>query len=195
MQDNKTMNIQEAIREIQQSRSRYQLEKFVIGQHDTPEMQYYQLCIEANGAIEAIKETELRIQKIQAEAEELRETGKKSDAIEAKIKELSITGLETQLIGQKRELEFMEELFSQFRKYTREEIEAAQPEYWHNRLMRVGEMQMLSKQGGVDWAQLQALYQADILHEAVMKMPTMAHLDGKPEHLLTGEIAEEKTND
>tara|TARA_R110000868_G_scaffold151151_1_gene374782 strand:- start:400 stop:981 length:582 start_codon:yes stop_codon:yes gene_type:complete len=190
-----TMNIQNAIKDIQQSRSRYQLEKFVVGQHDSPEMQYYQLVVEANGTTNSIKETELRIEKVKAEAEELRETGKKSDSIEAQIKELSIPELETQLIGQRRELAFMEELFLQYENYTREDIELAQPEYWRNRLMRVGEMQMLARQGGVDWAHLQALYQADVLHEAITKMPTMAHLDGKSDQLLTAKIVEEKTND
>ena len=190
-----TMNIQAAIKEIQQSRSRYQLEKFVIGQHDSPEMQYYQLCLEANTTMGAIQETELRIEKLKAEAEELRETGKKSDAIEAKIKELQIPNLETQLIGQRRELDFMEELFSQYPTYTREDIEKAQPDYWRQRLMRVGEMQMLARQGGVDWAQLEALYQADLLQEAITQMPTMVHLEEKPTTLLTAAVTKEKTND
>jgi len=189
------MNIETAIKEIQQSRSRYQLEKFVVGQHDSPEMQYYQLVIEANGTTNSIKETELRIEKVKAEADELRETGKKSDSIEAQIKELSIPELETQLIGQRRELAFMEELFSQYENYTREDIELAQPEYWRSRLMRVGEMQMLARQGGVDWAHIQALYQADVLHEAITKMPTMAHLDGKSNQLLTAEVVKEEIND
>jgi len=188
------MNIETAIKEIQQSRSRYQLEKFVVGQHDSPEMQYYQLVIEANGTTNSIKETELRIEKVKAEADELRETGKKSDSIEAQIKELSIPELETQLIGQRRELAFMEELFSQYENYTREDIELAQPEYWKSRLMRVGEMQILARQGGVDWAHIQALYQADVLHEAITKMPTMAHLDGKSDQLLTAKIVEDNND-
>jgi len=190
----KVMDIQTAIRAIQQSRSRYQIEKFVIGQHDSPEMQYLQLCTEANVTSNSIKETELRIEKLKAEAGELRETGKKSDGIEAQIKELSIPSLETQLLGQRRELAFMEELFSQYENYTREDIEEAQPEYWRNRLMRVGEMQMLARQGGVDWAHLQALYQADVLHEAITKMPSMSHLDGKSNQLLTARIVEDKND-
>ena len=40
------MNITEAIAEIQQPRSRFQLVHFVVGQHDTPEMRFYQLCLE-----------------------------------------------------------------------------------------------------------------------------------------------------
>ena len=60
----KGMSIQDAIKEITQSRSKYQIERFVIGQHHSLEMQYYQLCLEASGLIDAIKESELRIKKI-----------------------------------------------------------------------------------------------------------------------------------
>jgi hypothetical protein len=189
------MNINEAMAQISQSRSRYQIEKFVIGQHHSPEMQYYQLVLEASGLISSIPETELRIEKLKAEAEELRETGKKSDSIEAKIKELAIPSLQNNLAGQRRELAFMEELFLQYENYTREQIEATQPDYWRNRLMRVGEMQMLARQGGVDWAQLEALYQADLLPDAITEMPTMVHLEGKPRTLLTAEVVKKEKND
>ena len=40
------MTIEEAIEAVQQPRSRYQMEHFVLGQHDTIEMQFYQLCVE-----------------------------------------------------------------------------------------------------------------------------------------------------
>lgn len=170
------MKIQDAIREIQQSRSRYQIERFVVGQHHSPEMQYYQLCQEADAVMGSIEETKLRIQKIVAEAEELRETGKKSDAIEAEIKLLAIEGLERHLIGSQRELAFMEQLFEEFPKFTREDIEAAQQEYWETRLTRVAQLQMLSREGGVDWAQLEAVYQAGIMQEALAEIPTMSHV-------------------
>jgi hypothetical protein len=170
------MNIKEALKEIRQNRSSYQLEKFVIGQHHSPEMQYNQLVIEASGLIDTIKETELRIKKIQAECEELRETGKKSDAIEADIKELAIEGLELHLIGSQRELNHLQMLFDEFPKFTREEIEAAQQDYWETRLTRVAQLQMLSRQGGVDWAQLEAIYQVGVLPNALEAIPTMNQL-------------------
>jgi predicted RNase H-like nuclease (RuvC/YqgF family) len=171
------MDIHKAIKEIRQSRSRYQLEKFVIGQHHSPEMQYYQLTLEAAGLISTIKETELRIRKIQAECEELRETGKKSDAIEADIKELSLEDLELHLIGSRRELEHLKALFEDFPKFTREEIEAAQGDYWQTRLSRVAEMQMLSRQSGIDWAQIEAIYQTGNLPQAMLTVGSMQHLN------------------
>jgi hypothetical protein len=188
-----SMNIQDAIKEIRQSRSRYQLEKFVIGQHHSPEMQYYQLTLEAAGLISTIKETELRIEKVKAEAEELRETGKKSDAIEAKIKELSLEDLELHLIGSRRELAHLEMLFEEFPKFTREEIEAAQQSYWETRLTRVAQLQMLSREGGVDWAQLEAIYQTGGLPNALATIPTMHHVTApKPEFIY---IEKKENND
>ena len=176
MPKNKKLTLQDRINQIQQSRSKYQIEKFVLGQHHTPEMQYYQLCVETNGLINAIAETELTIEKVKAQADELLATGKKSDEIEAKIKLLSVPALETQLIGSKRDLDYFEELFERFPEYTREEIEAAQQDYWETRLTRVAQLQMLSRQGGVDWAQLEAVYQAGIFEKAINEIPTMSHL-------------------
>jgi hypothetical protein len=37
--------IEQAIAEVQQPRSRFQLERFVLGQHATPEMRYYQTVL------------------------------------------------------------------------------------------------------------------------------------------------------
>lgn len=177
------MKIEDAIKEIQQSQSKYQYEKFVIGQHDSPEMQYYQTVVEASSRIRTLKETELRLKKIEAEIEELLETGKKSDAIEAEIKKLNIEDIKLGLIGQRRELQILEDIFNEFPNYTREEIEAAQPEYWHRRLMRTAQLQLMS--GHVDWAQLEAIHQAGILPEAIEALPTMNYLENKAQQLLT----------
>lgn len=170
------MNIEQAKAEITQSRTKYQIERFVVGQHHSPEMQYRQLVIEAYGLKQTIKESQLRIEKIKAEAAELRATGKLSDSIEAEILELKLEDMQNHIVGSKRELTFMEELFEQYPKYSLEEIEAAQQDYWETRLTRVAQLQMLSRQGGVDWAQLEAVYQAGIMEQALMQIPTMHHL-------------------
>lgn len=177
------MKIEDAIKEIQQSQSKYQYEKFVIGQHDTPEMQYYQTVIEASARIRNLKETELKLKKLEAEIEELLETGKKSDAIQAEIINLQIEDMELSLIGQKREIQILEDIFSQFPNYTRAEIEAAQPEYWQKRLIRTAQLQLMS--GSIGWAQLEAVHQAGLLEEALQVLPTMNYLENKEKNLLT----------
>ena len=57
------MNITAAITEVQQPRSRYQLIHFVLGQHDTPEMQFYQLCIELQDMGYKLRIAQLNVRK------------------------------------------------------------------------------------------------------------------------------------
>jgi hypothetical protein len=164
------MNIQEAIDQIQLNRTRYQMERFVVGQHHQPEMQYRQLLSEADVLLGTIKETELRIRKIEAEVEELQATGKKSDAIEAEMKELSLPSLHRHIKNARRELGILEELFESYPKYTVEDIEAAQEEYWHERLLRTAHFQAMG--GAVTWAQIEAIWQAGFLPElTAMNLP------------------------
>lgn len=47
--------IDKAIAEVQQPRSRFQLERFVLGQHATLEMQYYQVCLELQDTLHKIR--------------------------------------------------------------------------------------------------------------------------------------------
>lgn len=157
------MNLYEIAEDIQLNRSRYQMERFVIGQHHLPEMQYRQLVIEAVGLYDTIKETELRIAKIEAEAEELRATGKKSDAIEAEIKETSIPSLRRHLVGSRRELDHLKQLVERYPRYSLDDIEAAQEDYWHDRLLRTAHMQSMT--GSLGWAQIEAIWQAGLLPE------------------------------
>ena len=65
------MNITEAISEIQQPRSRYQLINFVIGQHDTPEMRFYQLMLELQDTNYKIGVAEIGLKKAAIEIEDL----------------------------------------------------------------------------------------------------------------------------
>ena len=77
------MNITEAIAEVQQPRSRFQLVHFVIGQHDTPEMRFYQLCLELQDMGYKLRLAQLSIRKTDIEIARLLETGDELDAIEA----------------------------------------------------------------------------------------------------------------
>jgi hypothetical protein len=163
------MNIEEAIDQIQLNRTRYQMERFVVGQHHTPEMQYRQLLAEADTLLGTIRETELKIKKIKIEAAELRSTGKESDAIEADIRELGIKSLNRHLTNSRRELGILEEMFECYPKYSIEDIEAAQEEYWRERLLRTAHFQAMG--GAITWAQIEAIWQAGFLSELVGTNP------------------------
>jgi len=122
--------------EVHQPRSRFQLENFVIGQHDTNEMQYYQCVTEIQALYYTIKQVSLELKKTQIEIDKLRATGDEVDEIDAQIKELGIEQTQVVGVGAFRELETLLEIMQSYPAYTREEIEAGQKEYWVLRLNR-----------------------------------------------------------
>ena len=129
--------ILEAMAEIQQARSNFQLEKFVVNQHETDEMRYMQTLIELQQIYYTIKTVSLEMKKSEIEIARLRATGDEIDEIDAQIKELGLEQTRLVGIGAFRELDTLLAIYNSFEhKYSRAEIEAAQPEYWNKRLSR-----------------------------------------------------------
>jgi hypothetical protein len=159
------MNIPEAIAEVQQPRSRYQLVHFVIGQHDTPEMRYYQLCIELQDMGHKLRLAHLTIRKTEVEIGRLEATGDELDAIEAEEKQVALEQTRIVMRGAERELAVLTDLFDESQKFTRDEIEHAQPEYWKARLTRQTNLQLMA--GHVDVGQLTSLHNAGLLDELI----------------------------
>ncbi|MDP7220964.1 MAG: hypothetical protein QF565_15920, partial [Arenicellales bacterium] len=98
------MNIQDAIAEIQQPRSRYQLIHFVLGQHDTPEMQFYQLMMELQDMGFKLRMAQLNVRKTEVEIARLLETGDELDAIEAEEKQVGLEQTQIVMKGAQREI-------------------------------------------------------------------------------------------
>ena len=159
------MNIHDAIAEIQQPRSRYQLVHFVLGQHDTPEMQFYQLMLELQDMGYKLRMAELNVRKTEVEITRLLETGDELDALEAEEKQVGLEQTQIVMKGAQREIAILEDIFNECQHYTRDEIEHAQPEYWQARLTRQTNLQMMS--GNVQWAQLDSMRQIGLLDDLV----------------------------
>jgi len=159
------MNIHDAIAEVQQPRSRYQLVHFVIGQHDTAEMRFYQLCLELQDMGYKLRMAQISVRKAEVEISRLVATGDDLDALEAEEKQVGLEQTRIVMRGAERELAILGDLFDESQKFTRDEIEHAQPEYWQKRLTRQTNLQIMS--GGVQWAQLDSLRQAGLLDELI----------------------------
>lgn len=152
-------SILDSIRDIQQARSDFQLQKFVVGQHLSPEMQFFQVCIELNSLMTNIRMSSIDLEKAKIILEQLLSTGDPIDALEAEKTRITIEQLELGLIGASRELDSLLSIYNSFdKKYSREEIEAAQPEYWKNRLLHQAKLQLLG-QGYVDQGHMESLSQ------------------------------------
>jgi len=159
--------IEQAIAEVQQSRSKFQLERFVLGQHGTEEMQYYQTCIELQDMIYKYQNAQIAVKKQELKIARLRATGDELDELKAQEKEIGLRQTKLAMIGAERELNHLIEIWEGFdKKYTREEIEQAQPEYWQKRLTKNAEA-MLMGGSGVNPAHIEAMEQAGVLEQLI----------------------------
>lgn len=145
------------------SRSRYQLRKFVIGQHDTAPMQWRQVLIEAQDLAYKIRLAEIDIQKKSIEIQRLSASGDPIDALEAEERQLSIALTERTLKGAHMELMWLQEIADEIGAYTFEEIEADQPNYWALRLDRQASLDKLAVAEGISPGNLQALLDAGLI--------------------------------
>lgn len=167
-------NIFESIAEIQQPRSRFQIENFVVGQHATKEMQYYQVCIEIQDMTYKLELASIERESMILEYEALKAEGSPRSDLEARKILLNLKQQEFALVGAKRELEVLISIWNSFEiKYSREQIEAAQKEYWEKRLTAQAKLQALG-QGFVDTSHMESLSQVGILDRFMGEIKSMA---------------------
>jgi len=162
--------IEEAIAEIQQPRSQFQLERFVVGQHPTKEMQYYQTCIELQDMIYKFQLAQISVKKQEVKIARLRDTGDELDELEAQELEIGLRQTKLAMLGAEKELNHLITIFDSFEhKFTRAEIEAAQPEYWEARLTGNARAQLISG-SSVNPAHIEAMEQAGILTSFIQEV-------------------------
>ena len=162
--------IEKAIAEVQQPRSRFQLERFVLGQHATLEMQYYQTCLELQDTLYKYKLAEINKKKTDLKIERLRSSGDELDELKAQEIELGQAQTNLAVIGTQRELAHLIDIWESFQhKYTRDEIEAAQPDYWQARLTNNAKA-MLMGGSSVNASHIEAMEQAGVLDEFVAEV-------------------------
>jgi hypothetical protein len=162
--------IDKAIAEIQQPRSRFQLERFVLGQHATEEMRYYQTVLELQDMIYKYKLAQIGVKKSEAKIAKLRKSDDELDELKAQEIELGLIQTQFTMIGAEREIAHLVDIWNSFdKKYTRDEIEQAQPDYWQARLTNNAKA-MLMGGSGVNPAHIEAMEQAGILDKFVIEV-------------------------
>jgi hypothetical protein len=171
-----SQEILDSIQEIQQPRSRFQLEHFVLNQHDTEEMRFYQCVLEIQNMRTTLRIVALDMKKRKLEIAKLKATSDPIDAIDAEIKEIGLEETRVVLFGTIREFHHLVDLYNLFpKKYTREEIDLLQPVYWTQRLLRQVELDNLGNRGTVNPAHLEALRQIGQLDlEEILSHQVMA---------------------
>lgn len=163
--------LRSAFEEIQQPRSQYQLEHFVVNSHDTPERQYIQCVTELK-----VKQREItrllrqrRRNELEAEKKE-KELKQTHDRIERELVELDLADLrdaeyetDLSLLGNVREFLDLYEIFEEMEHFTHKELQAAEPGYWPLRLGRQMAISNLGVRTGFGAGNLEAAWEAGLL--------------------------------
>jgi len=122
--------------EVSQSRSNFQIENFIVSPEGIPEMEYRQCLLELNNLYYALKKSSIKLKQQEIRVNKLKESDDPIDQLEAEIGELEMEEAKVAAVGGIRELETLLNILDRYPRYTREDLDAVQPEYWHRRLER-----------------------------------------------------------
>lgn len=130
-------NLEDAFLEIQQPRTAFVLEKFVVGQHDTIESQYAQCVLEMQIKYDNLRRAKLNKRKIEIKIKEAEDKNTELDQIEADLMRIDLEEQDRAVLGALREFEALYKIWQSFpKKFTRAELDAGQEQYWRLRLAR-----------------------------------------------------------
>ena len=174
------MEIEQAIMEIQQPRSRFMLEKMTLGEHDTPEMRFYYCVVELNDKLHKFRLAEIGKERMEREMARLEKSDEQDADLDLREKRAGYDFFMGVMAGGERELRDLFDIYEGMEHFTREEIDANQREYWEARMTRQTQMQIMA--GGVQWSQLDALRQVGLLDDLVGEREAgMAEMNGQVE--------------
>ena len=174
-------------------RTRFQLENFVLREHDCPERMFLQVITELKALRDGTIIDWLEQQKMKIEIDRLLATGDEIDAIEALKKQYKLANMQETMLYREREIKTLVEILNTFPKmYTYEEIEAAEPAYWEKRLNRQMAEDMVSAQTGINPGNIRSAIQANVSTEKYLSGFEKHLLDQIYEKMLQQEVLDRK---
>jgi hypothetical protein len=174
-------------------RTRFQLENFVMKEHDCLERKFLQVIVELKSLRDGAIIDWLEQQKIKIEIDRLLATGDEIDAIEAVKKQYKLFNMQETMLYREREVKTLVEILKTFPKmYTYEEIEAAEPAYWEKRLNRQMAEDMVSAQTGINPGNIRSAIQANVSTEKYLSGFEKHLLDQIYEKMLQQEVLDRK---
>jgi hypothetical protein len=142
-------------------RTFFQLERFVMQEHDLPERRFLQLMMELKSIREGFIQDSIEIEKIKIQIKRLLATGDEIDKLEAMKKQYNLDHYESGMAVRQDEVKHIAKLLKQLPKiYTKQEIEAAEERYWEKRLTRQAAEEMVSAVTGINSGNIRANIQA-----------------------------------
>jgi hypothetical protein len=126
--------------------------------------------IELQDSIYKYKLAEIGVKKANLKIAKLRSTGDELDELKAQEVELGLAQTTFAMLGAEREMKHLIEIWDSFdKKYTREQIELAQPDYWQARLTNNAKA-MLMGGSSVNPSHIEAMEQAGVLDSFVAEV-------------------------
>ena len=160
------MEIEKLAKEtILPTRTKYQLEKFVIGQHDTPEMQWKQVLLEAQNLQFNIKQAYLDSELMKLKIAKHLEKNTAEGAIKAEKVRLDLVMAERSIAAAEQEFSWLSEIAENIGYFSVTQIEENQEEYWQKRLTRQAEVDVTSGRTGISAGNLQSMISAQMLDD------------------------------
>ena len=136
--------LQSAFTEIQQPRTDFELKHFVVDQHEGDPQRYAQCVLEIQTKFNNIRRALINKRKINYEIDSA-DISNPLVQFDVEGKRIDLEEQDLALLGAVREFQALYKLFLSFeKKFTREEINAAQPEYWVKRLTRQANHDLLA---------------------------------------------------
>jgi hypothetical protein len=148
--------LREAVLAIQQPRTNFQLQHFVVGQHDSEPRRWMQCVLELQIKLHHLRRAEIEQRITRRRIASLRSAG---TADEADLMEIDLETHTLAILGAVRETEALFAIFKSFpRGYTNAELNAAEEEYWQLRLARQAKHSLVAT-GRIGLGDLDSLYQ------------------------------------
>lgn len=166
----KARELGEVFLSIQQPRSDYALENFVVKSHCTPERQYLQVVEELRRCYSCVRRAQLELRKLRYEKEQLPK-GELGE-IERELKTLDEEEVIAGLAGKLREFAALYSLFERYPRYTPEQVNAAEPVYWQKRLEAQAARDLVAARLGVGQGNQEALEQIGVATTPQLSLTT-----------------------
>jgi hypothetical protein len=145
------------------SRSKYQIEKFVLGQHDTLPMQFRQIVLEIRSLATSLETAKVSLQILEIKINKLATKNDEISLLKLKKKEIKAGMLSEAIASSAAELEILNEILSSIPFFTEAEIEQNQEEYWEKRLTRQAEIDSIQAAQGISAGNISSLLQAGLI--------------------------------
>lgn len=144
---------------INQSRSNYQIERFVVGEHATVERQFMQCVLELQTKLSNIKKGRIQLRKLN------KKLASEQDDDEKELISIDIEDLELSLKSQMREAGTLYAIYTSMPKFTYQELQQAEEKYWTLRLAKQAQLDVEST-GRISVGNLDALRMAGIVEDS-----------------------------